>query len=127
LNVGQEVYLDENTENVRVYKQSPNALTSTQQVGMGTTIDLYYRSADAFDFQEYTRETLGTTTPDLTGKTPWEVMEILDNAQLLLGEEYFEGNSTTQNARVYKQNPDATAQPSILKGSKVDVWYNRGQ
>lgn len=127
LNVGQEVFLDENMENVRVYKQSPNALNSSEKVGMGTTVDLYYRSADTFDFEEYTRETLGTTTPDLTGKTPWEVLESMDSLQLILGEEYFEDNSTTQNARVYKQNPDATEQPTILKGSKIDVWYNRGQ
>jgi eukaryotic-like serine/threonine-protein kinase len=126
LNIGQEVFLDESMENVRVYRQSPNVMNSKEKAAMGSTIDLYYRSASEFNFENYTQEVLGTTTPNLIGKTPWEVMQILEEALLVIGEEVFEENSTTQNARVYRQSPDPNEQPSILKGTQVNVWYRKG-
>jgi eukaryotic-like serine/threonine-protein kinase len=125
LNVGQEVFLDESMENVRVYRQSPNSLNRKEKIAMGSTVDLYYRAVSDFNFDTYTQEVLGTNTPNLIGKTPWEVMEILDELLLILGEEVFEGNATTQNARVYRQSPDPKEQPSILKGTEVKVWYNK--
>jgi hypothetical protein len=93
----------------------------------GSTVDLYYRSTEAFDFEEYTQEILGVTTPDLIGKTPWEVLEILEGSLLILGEEVFEDDATTQNARVYKQSPDFNEQPEILRGTQIDIWYNKGE
>jgi eukaryotic-like serine/threonine-protein kinase len=124
LNVGQEVFLDESMENVRVYRQSPNTLNRKEKVAMGSTIDLYYRSVNDFNFESYTQEVLGTATPNLIGKTPWEVMDILEESLLILGEEVFEGNATTQNARVYKQSPDPQEQPNILRGTEVKIWYH---
>jgi eukaryotic-like serine/threonine-protein kinase len=127
LNVGQEVYLDDTNENLRVYQQSPNALKIREKVSMGSTIDLYYRSTETFNFDEYTKEILSAATPNLIGKTPWEVQEILESSLLILGEEVFENNATTQNARVYRQSPDSKEQPTILRGSQIDIWYTKGQ
>ncbi len=123
LNIGQEVFMDEDTENVRVYRQSPNVLNNKKSVSMGSTVDLYYRSAEEFDFEEYTRQLLGVNTPDLTGKTQAEVMETLENSLLVPGKEVFENGATIENARVYKQLPDFNEQPLILRGSEIDVWY----
>jgi len=125
LNVGQEVYLDEETTNPRVFRQSPNVLNAPHRLAMGSTVDLIYRSADSFDFQEYTQDVLGVKTPDLMGKTPWDVIEILEQNMLVIGEEVFDGNATTQNARVYKQTPDPGEQPEILKGTQINVWYRK--
>lgn len=125
LNIGEEVFLDDNKENPRVFRQSPNVLNNQQRVSMGSNVDLYYRSADEFDFEEYTRELLGVATPDLTGKTPWEVIELLEESVLVLGEEKFEEGATTQNARVYKQEPDFNENPTILRGTEINVWYRK--
>ncbi len=124
LNVGQEVFMDELTDSVRVYRQSPNVLNRPQQVSMGSTVDLYYRSAEEFDFDEYTRELLSVPTPNLMGKTPWEVMDVLEESLLMLGEEVYEEGTTTQNARVYRQEPDPEEEPTILRGTEIKIWYN---
>ncbi len=125
LNVGQEIYLDEVITNARVFRQSPNVMAGPQRLAMGSTVDLIYRSADSFDFSEYTQEVLGIETPDLTGKTPWEVMEILEKNMLIIGEEIFDANATTQNARVYRQSPSRAEKPEILKGTQINVWYRK--
>jgi eukaryotic-like serine/threonine-protein kinase len=125
LNIGQEVFLDETEENLMVYRQSPNVLNRPQKVAMGSTVDLYYRSSDNFDFQEYAEEVLGVPTPNLLGKTPLDVFEILEEQLLVLGEEVFEDNSTTENARVIRQSPDPTEQPNILRGTQIDIWYGK--
>lgn len=127
LNVGQEVFMDEDTDSVRVYRQSPNVLNRPQRVSMGSTVDLYYRSAKEFDFEEYTRELLSVPTPNLIGKTPWEVQELLEESLLILGEEIFEEGATTQNAKVYRQEPDFEEEPAILRGTEIKIWYNSGE
>lgn len=127
LNVGQEVFMDESTENAKVYRQSPNVLNRQQQVSMGSTVDLYYRSIEEFDFDEYTRELLSVPTPNLIGRTPWEVLETLEATLLMLGEEIFEPGTTTQNARVYRQEPDAAEEPIILRGTEIKIWYKSGE
>lgn len=123
LNIGEEIFLDESEENLRVYRQSPNVLETSRQLAMGSTVDLYYRSEDEFDFEEYRKEVLGIITPNLIGKTPWEVVEILEENMLVLGEEVFENNVSTQNARVYMQDPDFNEQPTIFRGAQINVWY----
>ncbi len=123
LNIGEEIFLDESEENLRVYRQSPNVLETSRELAMGSTVDLYYRSEDEFDFDEYRKEVLGIETPNLIGKTPWEVVEILEENMLILGEEVFENNVSTQNARVYMQDPDFNEQPTIFRGTQVNVWY----
>jgi len=125
LNIGQEVFLDDTEENLRVYRQSPNVLNRPQKVAMGSTVDLYYRSSDNFDFQEYSEEVLGVTTPNLMGKTPLEVFEVLEELLLVLGEEIFEQDATTENARVIRQSPDPAEQPNILRGTQINIWYGK--
>ncbi|MFW5708192.1 MAG: PASTA domain-containing protein, partial [Bacteroidota bacterium] len=87
------------------------------------TVDLYYRSAEEFDFEEYTQELLSVPNPDLTGKSPLEVVEILEGSLLVIGEEVFEENATTQNARVYRQEPNPEEQATILRGTEINIWY----
>jgi eukaryotic-like serine/threonine-protein kinase len=123
LNVGQEYYLDDDHYNVRVFRQSPNVLERRTMLAMGSPVDLYYRSEVDFDFEEYVNDVLSVITPDLYGKTPEEVFEILQNLNLTTGEEVFERNVSVQRARAYKQDPDFANSPSILKGSKINVWY----
>lgn len=127
LNIGEEVYMEENEENPRVFRQSPSVLTSQQKVPMGSTVDLYFRSADDFDFDEYTKELLGLPNPDLIGKTPWEVYEIMEESLLVLTDEVFEDGATTQNARVYLQSPSPEEEPQILRGTEIKVWYNKSE
>ena len=123
LNIGEEIFLDESEENLRVYRQSPNVLQTSRQLAMGSTVDLFYRSEDEFDFDDYRKEVLGIETPNLIGKTPWEVVEILEENMLILGEEVFEDNVSTQNARVYKQEPDFNEQTTVFRGTQVNIWY----
>jgi eukaryotic-like serine/threonine-protein kinase len=123
LNVGQEVFLDEDEENVRVFRQSPNVLNSREYLPLGSTVDLYYRSVEEFDFEEYLNETLSVTTPDLYGKSPEDVFQILQDMNLSLGEEVFERNVSVENARVFRQEPDFSNTPTILRGSKINIWY----
>jgi beta-lactam-binding protein with PASTA domain len=127
LNIGEEIYLEENQENPRVFRQSPNVLASPQRVAMGSTVDLYFRSADDFDFEEYTKELLGVPNPVLTGKTPWEVYEIIEENLLVLTDEVFEDGATTQNARVYMQSPTPEEEPQILRGTEIKVWYRKSE
>ncbi len=124
LNVGQEVFMDEDTDSVKVYRQSPNVLNRPQQISMGSKVDLYYRSAEEFDFEEYTRELLSVPTPNLIGKSPREVQETLEETLLILGEEIFEEGATSQNAKVYRQEPDFEEEPTILRGTEIKLWYN---
>jgi len=127
LNIGEEIYLDDNQENPMVFRQSPNVLASPQRVPMGSTVDLYFRSADDFDFEEYTKELLGVPNPILIGKTPWEVYEIIEENLLVLTDEVFEDGATTQNARVYMQSPTPEEEPQILRGTEIKVWYQKSE
>lgn len=127
LNIGEEIYMDDNQENPMVFRQTPNVLSSPQKVPMGSTVDLYFRSADDFDFEEYTKELLGVPNPILIGKTPWEVYEIIEENLLVLTDEVFEDGATTQNARVYMQSPTPEEEPQILRGTEIKVWYQKSE
>ncbi len=123
LNVGQEVFLDDGTENLRVFRQSPSVLSGRISLPLGSTVDLYYRSDDSFDFDEYLQETLSVETPQLYGKSPEEVFQTLQELNLVIGEEVFEQNVSIQDARAFRQEPDFTEEPSILRGTKIDIRY----
>jgi eukaryotic-like serine/threonine-protein kinase len=125
LNVGQEFYLDEETTNVRVYRQSPNVTDRRERLEMGSTVDIYYRSDSIFDFDEYLTETLSISTPDLRMKSPEEVFRILRDAFLVVGNEVFENNVPVSQARAYRQDPDPEEQPTIMRGESINVWYRR--
>jgi eukaryotic-like serine/threonine-protein kinase len=123
LNIGQEVFLDEDDVNVKVFRQSPSVIGRREFLPLGSTVDLYYRSVEEFDFEEYIIETLSVSTPDLYGKSPEDVFQILQEMNLAVGEEVFEGNVPVQNARVYRQEPDFSNTPSIIRGSRINIWY----
>jgi len=53
LNIGKEYYTDvEDTTHARVYKTEPSILGS-KLVDLGTEVDIWYRSDESFDFDEY--------------------------------------------------------------------------
>ncbi len=123
LNVGQEVFLDDEPEGLRVYSQSPSVHEQRQRLEMGSTVDLYYRSDSIFDFEEYLTETLSVETPDLIGKSPEEVFQVLRENFLVTGDEVFDNNVPVTQARSYRQDPDPLDQPIIMRGESIDVWY----
>ncbi len=123
LNVGQEVFLDDETEGLRVYRQSPSVNERRERLEMGSTVDLYYRSDSIFDFEEYLTETLSVETPNLMGKSPEEVFQVLRENFLVTGNEVFDNNVSVTQARAYRQDPDPLDQPLIMRGESIDVWY----
>ncbi|MFN3556771.1 MAG: PASTA domain-containing protein [Bacteroidales bacterium] len=125
LNLGQEIFLDDDQEDLRVYRQSPSVQQRRLRVSPGTAVDLYYRSAAAFDFDTYLAENLSVTTPDLTGKTPEEVFKILQDNFLVLDKEVYEFNVPASQARVFRQDPDALDQPQVTRGTRFNIWYRR--
>lgn len=123
LNVGNSFYLDDEEENVRVYKQHPDPLTRKEYLQAGSSVDLYYRSPEEFDFETYLKEQLTVPIPLLFGKTPEEARLTLEVYDLELGEEVFEGQIDENNARVFRQDPDYEEESMIQKGTKINLWY----
>lgn len=125
LNLGQEFFLDDETDDARVYRQSPSVTDRRERLEMGSSVDIYYRSDSIFDFDEYLTETLSIETPDLRGKSPEEVFRILRDAFLSVGDEVFENNVPVSQAKAFSQDPDPEEQPTIMRGESIDIWYRR--
>ncbi len=123
LNLGNAFYLDDDSLSVRVYRQQPNPLERRQYLLAGSTVDLYYRSELAVDFESYLRELLTVAVPMLFGKTPEEARETLAEFGLLPGTEVFENDVDLKHARVYRQEPEYDEDALIQAGSRVDIWY----
>lgn len=123
LNVGTEEFLDTENDDPRVYQQSPDPTLQRQHLLAGSAVNLIYRSGNRFDFEEYLAEMQTIPVPLLFGKDPDEVRATLEENSLELGNETFENNVSRQNARVFRQEPDANEDAFVKKGSKVDVWY----
>jgi beta-lactam-binding protein with PASTA domain len=62
LNVGKEVYIDNDKQNAKVFKTEPEQL-SDKKLKLGDKIDIWYRSSKTFDFDQYIDELLGDTIP----------------------------------------------------------------
>ena len=62
LNIGKEIYMDDNKHNARVYKTEPPQIEEVT-LYPGDTVNIWYRSADDFDFDSYINEILGDTIP----------------------------------------------------------------
>lgn len=123
LNVGDVVFMDDSTSNIKVYMQEPDPLAENRYAQAGSNVDLFFRSTEVFDFEEYLEQLLSVPIPDLTGKTPGEVEEILAELELELGIEVFESDAVRDNARVYRQEPEYYEGMIIPKGESVNVWY----
>ena len=125
LNIGNEIFLDNDPldENLKVYRQTPNPLLQDHFLQAGSTVDIYYRSADLFDFKAYLEELISTSAPSLYGKSPQEVEELLDEMDLELGNEFFEDNVSRDQARAYRYSPESLQQAKAQGISRVDVWY----
>jgi eukaryotic-like serine/threonine-protein kinase len=123
LNIGAEFFLDEEEINTRVYRQTPDPVTRNHYLQAGSTVDLYYRSSDAFDFEKYLAELLTVPVPLLFGKTPDEVLATLKNLDLELGDEVFENNVGLRDARVYRQEPAYEVDAMMRKGERINIWY----
>ncbi len=124
LNVGDEVYMDEADVNIRVYMQKPDPLDQPRYLQAGSAVDLFYRSADLFDYEEYLEQLLSVPVPLLTGLTPEEVRMVLEEAGLELGVETFEEGTTQFNAVVYRQEPDYQEGKIVPKDQVIHVWYH---
>ncbi len=123
LNLGIEEFLDDDSVNVKVYEQIPCVLEETKHLNMGSTVNVYYRSADEFDFDEYLEEILSVEIPLLYGKSPEEAREIIKQSSLTIGQETFENNVSEEDARVHKQEPDYFEEMHAKRGSKINLWY----
>ncbi len=123
LNLGEEIYLDDDTVNVKVYEQEPSALEEVPQIEMGRTVDLYYRSVEEFDFESYLEEIQMVDVPLLYGKTPEEARELIRESSLTVGSEVFENDVSEEDARVYEQDPDYFDELQIKRGSEINIWY----
>jgi len=60
LNLGNEIYLDDDKEDVRVYRTEPPYL-SDDKIDLGTSVKVRYRSPGSFDFESYIKEILSDT------------------------------------------------------------------
>ncbi|MFO7979150.1 MAG: PASTA domain-containing protein, partial [Bacteroidales bacterium] len=107
----------------RVYRQEPNPIDRQQQLRAGSTVDIYYRSADLFDFEAYQQELFTEPVPSLLGKSPQEVEQILEGSRLKLGEEIFEDNVSPEDARVYMQTPEYSEDARVENGTRINVIY----
>lgn len=123
LNIGNEFFLDEEEEEVWVYRQQPDPVSRRHYLRAGSTVDLYYRSPDKVDFEEYLAELLSVHVPLLYGKSPDEVLQTLESLELEIGEEVYENNVGLRDARVYRQEPDYEEDVMIRKGERINVWY----
>lgn len=63
--------------------------------------------------------------PDLTGMTRKEVINILTSMNLGVGFEKFENVKDSTRAKVTRQYPQASDDPSINVGEVIDVWYGQ--
>lgn len=124
LNVGDEVYMDETDVNIRVYMQKPDPIEQPRYLQAGSAVDLFYRSADLFDFEEYQEQLLSVPLPFLTGLSPEEVRVVLEGAELELGVETFEEGVTQFNASVYRQDPAYQEGKIVPRGQVIHVWYH---
>ncbi len=60
LNLGNEIYMDDDMSNARVYKTKP-AFSEEKKIDLGTPVDVWYRSDKTFDFDDYIKELLSDT------------------------------------------------------------------
>lgn len=63
--------------------------------------------------------------PNLSGMTRTEVINILSSMNLGLGFEKFENVKDSSRAKVVRQYPGASDEPSINVGEVIDVWYEQ--
>ncbi len=123
LNVGREVFMGDSTGNLRVYIQEPDPLNEPVYLQAGATIDLFYRSADEFDFEAYIEKLLSVPIPFLTGKTPDQVRIMLESKHLVVGKEVFEKGATRDNAIATRQEPEYETGMIIPRGQSINIWY----
>ncbi len=123
LNLGNEIYLDDDSVNVKVYKQEPDPLKDAAKLKLGSTVNIYYRSADEFDFDGYLEQILSVDVPILYGKPPEEARKTIEQSFLKVGNEIFEKEVSEENARVYKQEPDYFDVTSVRRGTEINLWY----
>ncbi len=125
LNLGDEVIMDETDENLKVYLQDPDPLEETQYLEAGSHVNLFFRSTDEFDFEEYLEQLLSVPMPDLFGMTPQEVEDTLHQLELKIGMEVFEEGAERDDAKTYRQEPEYQKGMIIPKGESIDVWYEQ--
>ena len=123
LNPGNEIFLDDDSVNVKVYRQRPDVTKQTTYLNMGSTVDIYYRSVNEVDFDEHLERLLNVDIPLLYGKTPENARELIKRSSLTVGNEIFENNVSEEKARVHRQEPDYFEETRAKRGSSINLWY----
>ncbi len=123
LNIGKEVFLDNDRLNARVYRQEPDVLSRNRSLLMGSTVDIYYRSDEEFDFDTYLEEVLTVKTPYLKGRSPEEAKQIIEGLFLVVGAEYFPYEVPKEDTRVFRQDPDPKDKESVYRDTRINLWY----
>ncbi len=123
LNIGNEVFLDNDRVNARVYRQVPNVLSRNHSLRMGSNVNLYYRSDIEFDFDKYLEKVLTVELPYIVGYTPDEAKRILENAFLNVGAEYFVDNVPREDAIVLRQDPSPVDTATVKRETRINIWY----
>ena len=68
LNLGNEIYLDDDKEDARVYRTEP-PYSSDDKIELGSSVKVWYRSPKTFDFKSYIEKILtDTVTADTISK-----------------------------------------------------------
>jgi len=60
LNLGNEIYLDDDKEDVRVYRTEPPYFTN-DKIDLGTSVKVWYRSPKTFDFESQIKKMITDT------------------------------------------------------------------
>ncbi|MFW5793514.1 MAG: PASTA domain-containing protein [Bacteroidota bacterium] len=123
LNIGKEVFLDNERDEARVYRQEPDVLSRKRSLLMGSTVDIYYRSDNEFDFEAYLDDVMSVNTPYLKGRSPEEAKRIIENSFLVVGAEYFPRDVDREDTRVSKQEPDPGDHETIYRDTRINLWY----
>lgn len=124
LNLGEEAHMDDDeTNNLRVYRQSPDPLDEPVYLQAGSPVDLFYRSAESFDFEAYLEKLLTVPVPDLIGMNPDEVRITLEEMDLVIGNETYQEDAQRDYAVAARQEPPFNEEERIQKGARVNIWY----
>jgi beta-lactam-binding protein with PASTA domain len=66
-----------------------------------------------------------TRVPDLRGRTPQEVVKMLEALRLAVGNQTRDYSDDVPSGRVFRQHPEASRSP-VATATRVDVWYSIG-
>ncbi|NLF43276.1 MAG: PASTA domain-containing protein [Bacteroidales bacterium] len=124
LNVGSEIFTDNvEDQTATVFDQHPGSNNRNAYLSVGSSVDLWYKSSENFDFETYLSELKMVLVPALYGKTRDEAIKILQESGLKVENEVFEKGVKPEDARVYRQEPDNSEDAYIQAGKGITLYY----